>query len=323
MIEKIKKFKISRKLIIFLVLFLFSSLLWVLNALNQEYNTEILVPVKFYNLPKGKTNISELPKNLKVAVKAFGYNIFKFEMRKNFTSRKIDLSSTTFTKMYSNDSTWFYALSKEYTDQLDNQFSGNMKVEFIKPDTLYFHFTQLISKKVPVISNVKIVPSEQHILKNEIHFKPDSVVLKGSAFALESINSIKTVNSVFENVSSNISENIYLQSINGIIVSPSKVKLLANIEEYTELNFKVNIKTINVPDSIKLDLFPNYVTVFFKVGISSYKNIKASDFEVIVDFKSILENMGNKIETNVVTYPSDVYSFYRTPEFVEYAIEKK
>lgn len=323
MIKKIKNFKISKKLIIFLVLFMFSSLLWFLNALNQEYNTEIRVPVEFYNLPKGKTNVSELPENLKVAVKAFGYSIFKFEMRKNFTQFKIDLSSATFSKMYFNDSTWFYSLSKEFIDQLDNQFAGDMKAEFIKPDTLYFHFTQLISKKVPVISNVKIVPVEQYILKDKVHFKPDSVVLKGSALALESINSIKTDSYLFENVSSNLSESINLQSIDGIIISPKKVLLLANIEEYTELNFKVNIKTINVPEDLKLNLFPSYVTVFYKVGISSYKNIKASDFEVIVDFKSIVENMGNKIETNVITYPSDVYSFYQTPEFVEYVVDKK
>ena len=323
MIKKIRKIKINKKWGVFSIFVFFSLVLWFLNALNQEYTTDISVPVDYYNIPKGKANTSELPNDLLIAVKAYGYNILKYELKKNFVPFKVDLSSSSFIQLYANDTSWYYTLTKEYIEQIDNQFQGNMKIEFIKPDTLYFHFTNLIQKKVPIVANAKVLPADQYILKGKVKFKPDSVLLKGPASILDTLKNIKSQYFELLNISSSIREDVNLENINGVKIIPSKVKLIANIEEYTEMSFRVNITSLNVPDSVYLHLFPSYVTVICKVGISNYNNVSADDFEVDVDYNSILENMGSKLATKVIAKTNKIYSYYQTPEFVEYVIEKR
>ncbi len=325
MIEKLRKIKIkiSKKWGVFSIFVFFSLILWFLNALNQEYTTNISIPVDYYNMPKGKANTSNLPTNLLIAVKAYGYNILKYELKKNFAPFKVDLSSSSFSRLYANDTSWYYTLTKEYIEQIDNQFQGDMKVEFLKPDTLYFHFTNLIQKKVPIVANAKVLPAVQYVLKDKVKFKPDSVLLKGPASILDTIKNVKSQYFELLNVSSSVTEDVNLKNINGVKIIPAKVKLIADIEEYTEMSFRIKITKLNVPDSVYLHLFPSYVTIICKVGISNYKNISADDFEVDVDFNSILKNMGTQLATKVIARTNKIYSYYQTPEFVEYVIEKK
>ena len=323
MIKKFRNIKFKKKWGVFSIFVLLTFVLWFFNALNKEYTSELTIPVEYYNMPKGKANISELPNNLIVIVKTFGYNIMKYELKKNFIPFEVDLSSTSFEKLYKNDTNWFYTLTKEYIEQIDIQFKGDIKVELLKPDTLYFHFTQLKHKKVPVIANANIVTADQYVVINTLQFKPDSVVLKGPALILDTLNNVETKYFEYLDVSSSISKSVKLKEIDGIEIIPNEVNFTLNIEEYTELSFKVNITSLNVPDSVYLHLFPSYVNIVCKVGISNYKKVEGNDFEIIVDYNSILENMGTKLATKVISHPFYIYDYYQTPEFVEYIIEKK
>lgn len=318
-----KKIKISKNLGIFSIFVLFATIIWFLNTLNQEYNTDIKLPVTYYNMPQGKVNISNLPEEFNVSVKAYGYDIMKYQLKKNFIPSKLDIGSSKFTPLLKNDTNKYYILTNELVNQIENEFNGKMKVEYIKPDTLYFNFTDISLKKVPVTVNADITPESQYIFKEDIKIDPDSVTIEGPLAIIDTIQSVETSFFELKSLSENTIYNAKISEIEYTEIIPSSVDLYVDIEEYTEVRFKIPIEKMNVADSVYLHLFPNYVNIVCKVGLSNYNNVKGSDFKVIVDYYSIFEKEGSKLYTQLINYPEAVYEYHYTPEFVDYIIEKK
>ena len=280
------------------------------------------MPVSFYNLPLNKANIAELPNKLTVTVKAFGYNIFKYQLKKNFAPLRINLNEIQF-NAENNDTNKYYILTNEYKNYIEKELNDKLVVEILKPDTIHFQFTTFAQKKVPVILNAKISPKEQFFLTDNIIIQPDSVIIDGPAIIIDTISFVRTNYLEISDLSDTMFYQIIPQSIDKVTIIPPQLNVIINVEEYTELNFSIPIKTINVPDSVNLLLFPNHVNIVCKVGVTDYDNIQASDFEIIVDYMSIIDNLGTQLATQVVSYPDKVFSYYQTPEFVEYILEKK
>ena len=318
-----KKIKINKNLSVFSFFVLFATIIWFLNELNQEYDTEISLPVTYYNMPVNKANISNLPEKFVVFVTAYGYDIIKYQLKKTFIPTKIDVQSSLFIKLYDNDTNHYYILTREFIGQIEKQLNDKMTIKRVKPDTLYFHFTKFASKKVPVVINSSIIPKNQYILKGDIEISPDSIVISGPLAIIDTIESIETdyfeLNSIYDNTIYEAS----IEELQHIKISPQIVNLHIDIEEYTEMRFDIPIEITNVPDSVYFHLFPNSVTVVSKVGFSNYDKIHGSDFKIIVDYYSIFKNEDSKLKTKLINSPEGIYEFYYTPEYVEYIIEKK
>jgi hypothetical protein len=74
-LERIKSFllsKKSREFLIFLFFVFVSFCFWLLQVLNDEYETELSIPLKLKNVPENVVLTSELPHELKIGVKDRG-----------------------------------------------------------------------------------------------------------------------------------------------------------------------------------------------------------------------------------------------------------
>ena len=326
--EKIIKQHISntlknKNLRIFSIFVVISFILWFFNALNQEYINKLLIPVTFKNFPQNKANVSDLPNNLVVSVKANGLDILKFEMRKSFSPLTIDLSQLKFDYV-NKDTTIAYLLTYRIKDEIEVQLQGKFKVEMISPDTLFFRFSKLSFKKVPVkIDNIKILPQKQFYVKTPPTVEPDSVTIRGPLAIIDTISEIYTKPLELIDVKENIKQKAELIIPPEINCNTQSVTIFAKIEEFTEKTFKIKIIPTNVPDTMKMELFPDEVTVICKVGISRYDNIQSNAFVAIVDYNSIHTNKGEKLYVRMIAYPSTIYSYSYTPEFVDYILEPK
>lgn len=323
MFNKKINIKFNKNIGVFSIFVFFATIIWFLNALNQEYNTEIELPVVYHNMPSNKANISELPSNLILNIKADGYDILKYQLKKTFIPTKLDIGSTKFNRLRDDDTNSFFILTYEFIDQIESQLIGDMKVDFIKPDTLHFRFTTFATKKVPVVLNADIQPKAQFIFNGNIKFNPDSVKISGPLSILDTLDGVKTEFFTLNSLSKNTIYNTSLIKIEHVVINPSVVEVNIGVEEYTEVRFKVPIESSNVPDSVYLHLFPNYVNVVCKVGFSNYEKVSATDFKAMVDYYSISKGVGSKINVQLVTVPENIYSYSFSPDFVEYIVEKK
>ncbi len=320
---KLKDKIFTKKLYIFLTFVLFAAIIWFLNSLNREYITEINLPVIYENLPPHKANITELPEALIISVKANGFDILKYELKKSFSPTKLDMNSVKYHRLKAYDTSRYYILTKEFFEQIKKNISINIEIKLIKPDTIYFHFTTFMSKKVPVFLNADFYPQNQFAIKKNPYMTPDSVVVSGPKVIVDTITKIKTEYFELNSLTENTLYKAKLEEIDKVKIEPQIIDVDIEIEEYTELRFKIPVETANVPDSISIHLFPNTITVVCKVGYSNYNKIEAADFRVKADYYSIFETSGKKLMIEIVDYPQNIYGFSFSPEFVEYIIEKK
>ena len=310
------------KLLTFLFFFVLSAILWLLNALNQNYKTNLNIAVTFVNYPKNKILLSDWHQKITLIVEGYGYDLLRYNMKSALTPIHINLNKTQLYPV-EGDTNTFYLLTNQIINQIASQLKQKIKILDIKPDTIYLKFATLYSKKVFVKTMVKISFAKQFINKSPIEISPTQVNVLGPSYILDTLNYVSTRTVVLNNVKSNIDTFIELIPPPHTRVYPSKVRLKVEVEQYTEVTISVPIKTINVPPQYKLRIFPDRVTIKYLVGFSYYKKIKPKDFTVIVDYNDLKLNLGDKLPVRVIHVPQHIYSYEFTPHIVDYIIENK
>ena len=82
-----------QKVVTFLFFVFLSAIFWFFRALSQEYEDEILYPVRYINIPENKVIMNALPEKLALKVKARGRKILFSKLNLNLIPIKFDVNS--------------------------------------------------------------------------------------------------------------------------------------------------------------------------------------------------------------------------------------
>ena len=107
----------------------------------------------------------------------------------------------------------------------------------------------------------------------------------------------------------------------GVKIVPQSVKLALYPDILTEESIEVPITTINKPDDLVVRTFPQRVKVSFTVGASMYRLIKATDFQVVVDYREVAAHPSDKCKLYLRAKPQGVNSARLEVQQVDYLIE--
>lgn len=326
--DNIKKFlvkknlKADRRLFVFLFFVVLSTIFWFLNQLEEEYVTEISLPVRYTNFPREKILVNDLPNHFELRVRAHGYKLLEYKLSNKFLPYSINVNSLTL-RMHSKSSyAKFFSLTRLLNKDIENQVSSELEVVSISPDTLFFEFADRIFKKVPVISQLNAVPATQYMIRGKIQFDPDSITISGANPIVDTINFVNTRKVDLLDLKKNYEDEVTLEKINNINFSSDKVNVSINVEKFTEGSQKIQLNIINVPDSLILRTFPKEITVTYFVALSDYEKVLPQLFEAFVDYNDI-SNQGNKLDVKINNSPEYIKSLRYNPKSVEYIIEKK
>lgn len=316
----ISKPKISEKYLTFSVFVILSTVLWFLNALENEYVTEINYKIEFFNFPDDKIIISDSDININAKVSATGYDIIG-NLNKN-ESIKLNLKKYAIKYYAHKDSNKYYILTDIINGQIYASTNSKVKILDINPDSIIVKLSKTISKKVPVIADIELNFAPLFMKSGNIKTSPDSVIISGLEDDIKKTDSIYTFHSKFENLNDSINKEIKLVSKKNIIIKPEIVNLQIPIEKYTENNNILPINIINMPDTLSMITFPEQVKITYKVGMSRYMQIENSDFKAIIDFKLTDGKLPNKFKVELVKYPQFIESIKIEPEYVDYIVKK-
>jgi len=315
-------FKYDKRLFVFLIFVIIATIFWFLNQLEQEYETNVTLPVRYTNFPEDKILVNDLDKYFDIRVKGFGYKLLEYKISNKFLPFVIDVNSITM-RMYSRkDYVKFYALTRNLSDKIEQQLSSELQIITIEPDTLFFDFADRIHKKVPVVSRVKPLPASQYMIKDQILINPDSITISGANPIIDTINQVYTKKVEINDLTQNFQEFVAIQRYDNVDYSDEKVKISITIEKFTEGNLKVPLKVKNVPDSLILRTFPDEISVSYFVALSDYDKVLPQFFDAEVDYNDININ-NNKVKVRVTNWPDYIRSLRFYPQAVEYLIERK
>lgn len=326
--DNIKKFlgkrniKADRRLIVFLFFVVLSTIFWFLNQLEEEYVTDISLPVRYTNFPSDKILVNDLPNHFDLRVRAHGYKLLEYKISNKFLPYSINVNSLTLRMHSQSNYARFFSLTRLLNRDIEDQLRSELEIVSISPDTLFFEFADRIFKKVPVVSQLNIVPASQYMIKGNIQFDPDSITISGANPIVDTINQVYTKQLNLLNLNKNYNDEVDLAKIRNVNFSDDEVDVTINVEKFTEGSQKVKLNVINVPDSLIIRTFPKEITLTYFVALSDYEKVLPQLFEAVVDYNETA-NMDNKLNISIHNFPDYIQSLRYNPKSVEYIIERK
>src|SRR5690606_34909935 len=115
-------------------------------------------------------------------------NLLKYSFTK-FRSLKVDVAQLERTTAKGTKSFWHTNSNLNF---IESQLGMDVQVHAINPDTIFFDFNRLISKKVPVQLDIKKEYSNLINIYGAPKIIPDSITITGSEADLTNIKHIKT-----------------------------------------------------------------------------------------------------------------------------------
>ena len=317
--KRIKDFllaKKSREFLIFLFFMFVSFSFWLLQVLNDDYETEYTVSLRMKDVPDNVVLTSELPSNMKITLKDRGTVLVNYSWGQGLLPLTLDFTE------YSDKGNQVRIPSMSLAKKISAQLSQSTKLVAIKPDTLEFIYTKGAAKTVPVKLCGTITPERQYYVSDTI-FSPDSVRVYAPKAILDTITAAYTKTVDFEGVSDTVRKRVSIAPVKGARFIPDYSDLTLKVDVYAEKTVDVPVVGVNFPHDKVLRTFPSKVKVTFQIGLSRFMEVDADDFQVVVDYNDLQNEGGDKCRLQLKEMPKGVNHVRVNPKEMDYIIEQK
>ena len=316
--KQIKDFLLSeksREFFIFLFFFLVAGGFWLLQTLNNDYETEFSVPVRLRKVPDNIILTSEPSSKLHIRVKDKGTVLLNYMLGKSFYPVTIDFTE------YLNEDSHVKVPSSRFMNEVMGQMKASTQLLSIDPDTLEYIYSTGVSKRIPVRLNGSLKTDRQYFFSDTL-FQPDSVIAYAPAFMLDTIDAAYTQYITLKNVSDTVHQQLLLQFQHGVKLVPSSIQMVLPVDIYTEKTVEVPLQGVDFPIGKTLRAFPSKVQITFQVGVSRFREITADDFHIGVSYEELQRLGTNKYTVRLQSIPQGVSHVRINPEQVDFLIEQ-
>ena len=301
---------------IFLFFMFVSFSFWLLQVLNDDYETEYTVSLRMKDVPDNVVLTSELPSNMKITLKDRGTVLVNYSWGQGLLPLTLDFTE------YSDKGNQVRIPSMSLAKKISAQLSQSTKLVAIKPDTLEFIYTKGAAKTVPVKLCGTITPERQYYVSDTI-FSPDSVRVYAPKAILDTITAAYTKTVDFEGVSDTVRKRVSIAPVKGARFIPDYSDLTLKVDVYAEKTVDVPVVGVNFPHDKVLRTFPSKVKVTFQIGLSRFMEVDADDFQVVVDYNDLQNEGGDKCRLQLKEMPKGVNHVRVNPKEMDYIIEQK
>lgn len=308
----------KKKVKVFLLFLFFSALAWFINNLSKSFVSDTRFSLEYIQIPEDYLLAATPKKTIEVRLRAKGFQFMGFEFQKQKV--QIDLA-----KLSTKDSK-YYILPKVYRKQIENQLPKNMELIEMESDTLFVDLIKLVSKEVTVVPRTAIELATNFMLEDSIFVSPKTVVLKGPSNEVDSITSIRTSPISITNLSADFSQKANVLLPDGLTVSkviPSTVTVSGRVFRFSEKVLSVPVVMINVPDSVKVRMFPDQVKILCVGKIASLKSIKIEDLKVIADYNQITLETENRLPLVLDSFPTTLSKATLLTKEIEFILRRQ
>ena len=312
-----ERFRKNRKVYVFFICFVIAVLFWFLLALTKEYSSALRVKVVYGNFPQHLLVVNALPQELLLNVKTNGYHLISLNNSGEENILNIDVQSLTGTETGAK-SISSQMLIQNFIEQLGNDVS----ITSIQPDSISFEMSSSTVVKLPVRANTDVTFEKQFDAVSPVRINPDSVNVTIPFTQIGKILWIETEIIQAKKLRASLKRKIKLIAPASTVLNTSEAELILDVEKFTEGTLSVPVSLINVPRGLKVKIFPDHVSVKYLVALSRYDNVKPDMFSAISDASSSASGSADKMNVQIISYPSFVRSVSCQPEKVDFILKK-
>lgn len=313
--RNVRRFRLSRDFLTFLVFFFVSVLLWGFISLRETRSVPVEYKLVIKGVPDKVVFTSDVPQTVTLYIRGRGFSFIEYVLQKG-PKRTLILNYAQLEK-----STGRFTLDmKVWKAALENELIAGLVLDNSLPYVLDVYFSLGYHKRVPVYFKGHVDTSSQYLLTDAM-LLPDSVDVYAPIAMLDTITAIYTTDTVFADVEHDIECNLPLSVQRGVKCLPDSARFMARVDLFTEKTLEVPIYSENIPQNKVLRTFPQRAMVKFHVSMALFDSISAEDFLVLVDYNSITPTT-ERARLKLTQSPTNVSHVSLQPEDVEFVIEQ-
>lgn len=284
------KFK-ENSLFTFLFFLLVSCCLWLLQVLNEEYETDVPFNVTVVNLPDDIELVDNDNIELNMRLHDRGTTLLRYKL---WQKKPVVVDYAEMKKQKGVLSLPISVLKKRVADIIE---SSSSIVQY-NEDTIYINVKQN-RKLLPVRFNGKIDAAEHFEISN-IKIHPADVMVSATPERLESMSSVDTEFIVKKYLKGDKTFTVSIVTDELMSVEPSEVSIQVAVTPLKVKKVRVPIKRVNFPLHFYALWLPTEVELSFEISESHYDMIGPSDFMVQLDYNDLLEAGGGTVDLKLL-----------------------
>lgn len=312
----IKLSKIERKRFLVLITCLLMAIAaWLFMALDNKYVYTANTVLKYNNIPQKKAFHPLQSDTVDLQVEGTGWQLLFARLRINPQSIAISLE-----KLNNRN----FILFSEQLYQVNRQLETSQKIISVKPDTLYFDFSEKTVKRVPVKLVADFSFVKQYGISNPIQITPDYVTISGPEQELDKIKEWKTDSLKLTDVQYTTKNVVAMRQskMKNVTIFPANVEVKVPVDEFTEKVLEVPLKILNNKEYYSIKLYPRKVKITFLVALSKYNQVNEDFIEAVVDMNEWKVLKHNRLRVKIVRFPDYCKLLTIMPGKVDFIMEK-
>ncbi len=320
--QKPQKRKLRVKLLVFLVCLFLSAAMWAFIELMKDYTTDIVYTITFKNVPEDLLLVNQEDSTIAVGVNAQGFELLVAQFMHKRKIIELDLSDLRI--RHDEEGYTAFIPGSGLFEQVGRQLGYAKSITHVRPDTLFFRFSEIYKKRVPVRLDVAYNLKNQYQLYDSVEYSPNSIIVSSIKNVIDTIRSVRTAHFEMNNLDSNRNVTIPIhRSLRGNMLrySEDSVTLKVKVQKYTEAVF--NIPVTVTGNILPIRIFPDQVEVRCLVPLNDYHDIDASSFSATVIASPNMLAANKRLQVLLNRIPYNVKSCKLKPDQVEYIIIAK
>ena len=303
-----------RRLSAFITCLVFAAFAWLFTTLSNPYKYTVKQALSFRNAPQRRAFHSLQSDTVNAIVQGTGWQMLFSKMSDDRKLATVDLQTL--------ESKNFIVLSTQLK-QINAKKDPDREIIGFSPDTLFFDFSNRLTKKVPVQLITALKFQRQFAQSGVISIKPSYVIISGPVEVLAGIKSWKTDSLKATDLTESINTRINLKpvSVGNLNVLPKNVLVNIPVDEFTEKTMEIPVKLIHNRNFYDVKIFPQKIKVTFTTSLKDYPDMNDDDFEAVADLDQWLQ--GYKVLTVKLTrQPSYSRIVKIIPQNVDFIVKK-
>ena len=309
-----------REVLTFMFCVVCSLGLWYLQALQDDYEIEITIPVKYRNVPNNMAIIANNPQEIVAKVRDKGTLLINYLWMGSFSPLEIDVSKLP----HEADSKDLSVSRRMIETGIMKHLAASTQLINFEPSTIRVVCVEQGSREVPVEVDLKLETATGFQLSDRITITPAKVRVYADRTRLDSISSVRTIPIRLTGISHTKTLTARLAEIPGMRFDPQTVRITVPVEEFTEKRLTLPIRCDSVPEGYALRMFPNTVEAICNVPLSHFKELSDGDLEILIPFREFeSRHAEGKITLRLTKKPDWLTDYDLNPDAIEFILEEQ
>lgn len=305
-----------KEALIFFCFILLAFGFWLLQSLQQEYEIDIKIPVKYKNMPPDISFTELPPEAITVKVKDKGSVLLNYSFGRSFAPIEANM------KTLPAKTDKLVISQNEIESDIKKQLIATTSLLNFEPQHIHVAYSKRAQKEIPVVFKGTVQTIAGFKISDDISIVPHSINVYANDVVLDTLKEVKTVYTEIKKGNKTITRTVQLEKISGATLEPTSVTVTIPIEEYTEKTLEIPVICTDLPHHYTLRTFPSAVKVSCSVPLSRFKDISADDFEIRIAFADLEQNASGTLALQLSKKPNGINAITISPDRIEFILEQ-